>query len=59
MSKEEKKLEVVDGDGSTLEISPVYDHIKDVKPKGKRNDQKIIVPSEKKIIKKVIKKPKK
>ena len=52
MSKEDKKLEVVDGDGSTLEISPVYDHIKDVKPKGKKNDKKIIVPSEKKTVKK-------
>lgn len=59
MSKDDKKLEVVDGDGSTLNISPVYNHIKDVKPKGKRNDQKIIVPNEKKISKKITKKSKK
>ena len=59
MSKEDKKLEVVDGDGSTLNISPEYNQIKDVKPKGKRNDQKIIVPNEKKISKKITKKSKK
>ena len=49
MSEKNKKIEVVDGDGSNLDISPVYNHFKDVKPKGKRNDQKIIVPDEKKI----------
>lgn len=52
MSEKNKKIEVVDGDGSNLDISPVYNHFKDVKPKGKRNDQKIIVPDEKKISKK-------
>lgn len=49
MSEKNKKIEVVDGDGSNLDISPVYNHFKDVKPKGKRNDKKIIVPDEKKI----------
>ena len=42
MSEENKKIKIVDGDGSTLDISPVYNHIK----------KDIIVPSEKKIEKK-------
>ena len=33
MSEENKKIKIVDGDGSTLDISPVYNHIKDVIPK--------------------------
>lgn len=49
MSEENKKIEVIDGDGSTLDISPVYNHIKDVKPKGKENKKKIIIPSDKEI----------
>ena len=36
-------LEVVSGDGSNLEISPVYDHINAVKPKGKDKKPKDIV----------------
>lgn len=35
MSEENKKIKIVDGDGSTLDISPVYNHIKDVIPKKK------------------------
>lgn len=50
MSEEKKKIEVIDGDGSTLKISTVYNYIKDVKPKGRKNDKKIIVPDEKKIL---------
>lgn len=45
------KIKIVDGDGSTLDISPVYNHIKDVTPKPKTT-KKIIVPSEKKSNKK-------
>lgn len=48
MSEESKKIKVVDGDGSTLNISPVYNHIKDVTPKTKTNKKNIIVPNEKK-----------
>ena len=40
MSEENKKIKIVDGDGSTLDISPVYNHIKDVIPK-KKNRKKI------------------
>ena len=46
------KMQIVDGDGSTLDISPVYNHIKDVTPKKKNTKKDIIVPSEKKIEKK-------
>lgn len=43
----DKKIKIVDGDGSTLDISPVYNHIKDVTPKPKTNKKNIIVPTEK------------
>lgn len=42
MSEENKKIKIVDGDGSTLDISPVYNHIKDVIPK-KKNTKKILL----------------
>ena len=44
MSEENKKIKIVDGDGSTLDISPVYNHIKDVIPK-KKNTKKDIITS--------------
>ena len=47
--KKEKEIEVINGDGSNLLISPVYDHIKDVKPKSKdKNPKNIVIPGEKK-----------
>ena len=36
MSEEKKKIEIVDGDGSNLNISGVYDHLNSGKPKSKR-----------------------
>ena len=51
MSQEndKKEIEVINGDGSNLLISPVYDHIKDVKTKSKYTNQKsIVIPDEKK-----------
>ena len=52
--KENKKeIEVVNGDGSNLDISPVYEHINAAKPKSKnKNPKNIIVPGEKKFLKK-------
>ena len=48
-----KEIEVINGDGSNLDISPVYEHINAAKPKGKDNKPKnIIVPEEKKCPKK-------
>ena len=48
--KEDKKeIEVVSGDGSNLEISPVYEHINAAKPKGKdKKPTNIVVPGQKK-----------
>lgn len=43
--KEKKEIEVVDGDGSNLDISPVYEDISDLRPKS--NDKKpkdIVIP---------------
>lgn len=48
--KEDKKeIEVISGDGSNLDISPVYEHIDAVKPKHRDKKPKdIIVPGQKK-----------
>lgn len=48
--KENKKeLEVVSGDGSNLDISPVYEHIEAAKPKNRDNKPKnIVIPGQKK-----------
>lgn len=48
--KEEKKnIEVINGDGTNLNISPVYEYINTVKPKSKdQNPKNIVVPGEKK-----------
>lgn len=48
--KDEKKdLEIVSDDGSSLDISPVYDHINIVKPKSAEEKPKnIVIPKEKK-----------
>ena len=43
-----KEIEVVNGDGSNLIISPVYEHINGVKPKNKdKKPANIIVPKNK------------
>lgn len=45
--EEKKNLEVVSGDGSDLDISPVYDHLNVAKPKSaKEKPTCIIVPKE-------------
>ena len=48
--KENKKqIDIVNGDGSNLDISPVYEHIQAVKPKNKdKKPKNIIVPGQKK-----------
>lgn len=48
--KEEKKeIEVVSGDGSDLDISPVYEHINAARPKNKNKKPKdIVVPGQNK-----------
>jgi len=46
--EEKKDIEVVSGDGSEIEISPVYDHIILDKPNKKENKGNIVIPKEKK-----------
>lgn len=46
-----KEIEVITGNGSEIEISPVYDHIildNDDEKKEKDPNEKIIIPKEKK-----------
>lgn len=47
MDHEEKEIEVVSGDGSTLELSKVSDHITSLKPKQKETKKGIVIPQEK------------
>ena len=43
-----KKIEIVSGDGSNLDISPVYEHIDAVKPKHREKKPKnIVIPGQK------------
>lgn len=41
-----QEIEVVNGDGSELDVSPVYEHLNVLKPKSKEEDKKqnIIIP---------------
>ena len=51
MDNKEQEIEVVAGDGSDLEFSPVYKHLTALKPKTKSENEKkkpIIVPEVKK-----------
>ena len=41
--KEKKEIEVVDGDGSNLDISPVYEDLNEFRPKPKDKKPKDIV----------------
>lgn len=43
-----KQIEIINGDGSNLDISPVYDHIEAVKPKKDKKPKNIIIPGKKK-----------
>ena len=50
MDEDEKNIDidVVSGDGTEIEISPVYDHIILDKPEKKEKKEKIVIPKEKK-----------
>ncbi|MCI8273265.1 MAG: hypothetical protein HFJ55_04195 [Clostridia bacterium] len=44
---DKKEIEVINGNGTNLVISPVYDHINAAKPKNKdKNTKKIVIPTE-------------
>ncbi len=47
---ENKKIEIVSGDNSDLEISPVHNHISPLKPQNTddKKPKNIIIPKEKK-----------
>ena len=48
MSDNKKNIEIVDGNGSDLDISPVYDNIKSAIPKDHDKKPKhIVIPKEK------------
>jgi len=45
MSEEKKEIEVVSGDGTELDISPVYDNVNTLNPKKKDDKpQNIVIP---------------
>ena len=47
MSEERKNIEIVSGDGSNLDISPVYEHLNAGKPKSTdKKPKNIVVPKE-------------
>lgn len=48
MEKDNKKIEIISGNGKDLNISPVYDHIDIEKPKKENEKKKIIIPQDKK-----------
>lgn len=51
--KEKKELEVVTGDGSNLDISPVYEDINIARPQPQdKKPKNIVIPEAKKDIKK-------
>ena len=45
---EKKEIEVVNGNGKDLDISPVYDHIDIERPDTEQKKKKIVIPEEKK-----------
>ena len=46
--EEKKSIEVISGDGSNLDISPVYDHLNESTPKSSGEKPKnIVIPKEK------------
>lgn len=51
---EKKEIEIINGDGTELDMSPVFEHLNAVKPKAKSEEdkkKKIVIPEvkEKKI----------
>lgn len=48
---EKKEIEVVSGDGSELNISPVREHLTSMKPKSKeeKNKKEIVIPEVKNV----------
>ena len=48
--EEQRQIEIVTGDGSDLDISPVYEHLNAAKPKSiDKKEKDIVIPKESKI----------
>ncbi len=46
-NEEKKEIEIVSGDGTELEMSPVFEHLNAIKPKTKNEEEKkkkIVIP---------------
>ena len=41
---DKKKLEIVTGDGSNIDMSPVHTHINSMKPKASNKKKNVIIP---------------
>ena len=46
--KNNENIKIVSGDGSSLDISPVYEHIEPEKPNTNDKPKNIVIPVEKK-----------
>lgn len=44
--EEKRDIDVISGDGSEIEISPVYDHVILDKPNKKEKKEQIVIPKE-------------
>lgn len=58
MSEKEDKLEIIEGDGSGINMSPVSDYIISMQPKTKKKSKNIVIPNTSKNKKKLNKKKK-
>ncbi len=47
MSDDNKKLEIVSGNADDLDISPVYQHLKNSKPKTNNKPKNVVIPRSK------------
>lgn len=43
---EKKDLEVISGDGSNLDISPVHDNINNIRPSTNKKPSDVVIPKE-------------
>lgn len=56
MSEKEDKLEIIEGDGSGINMSPVSNYIISMQPKTKKKSKKVVIPNSSKSKKKFNKK---
>lgn len=58
MSEKEDKLEIIEGDGSGINMSPVSNYIISMQPKPKKKSKNVVIPNSSKSKKKFNKKKK-